>query len=50
MDLYDLYTEKAAKIGVSEDTKFVWIEERVMEIERETREFWLENKRGQRLS
>ena len=40
MDLYDLYTEKATKIGVPEDRKFVWIEERVMEHrERETREF-----------
>ena len=28
MDLYDLYTEKAAKIGVPEDRKFVWIRER----------------------
>ena len=50
MDLYDLFTEKAAKIGVPTDRKFVWIEERVMKIERGMREFWLEKKRGERPS
>ena len=31
MDLYDLYTESAAKVCVPEDRKFVWVEERVMD-------------------
>ena len=46
MDLYDTYAEKATKIGVPEDKRFGWIEERVKEHrEREERVLAREDKR-----
>ncbi|GFR95462.1 Gypsy retrotransposon integrase-like protein 1 [Elysia marginata] len=46
MDLYDMYADKATKIGVPEDKKFLWIEEKVREhTEREERALARQEKR-----
>ncbi|GFS20501.1 hypothetical protein ElyMa_001572600 [Elysia marginata] len=46
MDLYDMYADKATKVGVPEDKRFLWIEEKVREhTEREERALAREEKR-----